>query len=105
MQHCSIEIENDYRLVPYFGAEEELAGYDVSILKDKKFDPSVMEEDLYIEEINKQVVGIDIVRDSITIDYIDKGKEEVYKIDQSIIFRFANKKNLYITNVNFYPYV
>lgn len=28
-EDCSIEIENDYRNVSYFGVNEELAGYDV----------------------------------------------------------------------------
>ncbi|MSS78554.1 hypothetical protein HV819_05595 [Anaerococcus sp. AGMB00486] len=92
LQNCFIEIENDYRLVPYFGTEEELAGYDAKILKDNKFDYSVMEEDLYTKEINKQVVGINIIRDTIMIDYKDEDKNEVYKIDQAIIFDFGIMK-------------
>lgn len=91
-KNCSIEIENDYRLVPYFGTEEELAGYDAKILKNNKFAPSVMKEDLYIKEINMQVKGIKIVRDTITIDYNSEDKNEVYNIDQAIIFDFGIMK-------------
>lgn len=92
VENYSIEIENDYRLVPYFGTEEELAGYDAKILKNNKFDSSVMEKDLYIKEINMQVLGIKIVRDTITIDYNNKDKNEVYNIDQAIIFDFGIMK-------------
>ena len=92
IENCSIEIENDYRLVPYFGTEEELAGYDAKILINNKFDPSVMKEDLYIKEINMQVIGIKIVRDTITIDYNNEDKNEVYNLDQAIIFEFGTMK-------------
>lgn len=92
LQNFLIEIENDYRLVPYFGTEEELAGYEVNILKDKRFNSSVMEKDLYIKEINKQVVGINIIRDTIMIDYKAGCKNDVYKIDQALIFDFGIMK-------------
>lgn len=92
IENYSMEIENDYRLVSYFGIEEELAGYDAKILKNNKFTPTVMKEDLYIKEINMQVIGIKIVRDTITIDYNNEDKNEVYNIDQAIIFDFGIMK-------------
>lgn len=47
-----------------------------------------MEQELYIEEINKQFVGINIVRYTI-INYNSEDKNEVYNIDQAIIFDFV----------------
>lgn len=47
-----------------------------------------MEQELYIEEINKQFVGINIVRYTI-INYNNEDKNEVYNIDQAIISDFV----------------
>ena len=50
-----------------------------------------MEQELYIKEINKQFVGINIVRYTI-IDYNNEDKNEGYNIDQAIIFDFVMMK-------------
>lgn len=50
-----------------------------------------MEQELYIEEINKQFVGINIVRYTI-INYNNEDKNEVYNIDQAIISNFVTMK-------------
>jgi hypothetical protein len=50
-----------------------------------------MEQELHIEEINKQFVGINIVRYTI-INYNNEDKNEVYNIDQAIISDFVMMK-------------
>lgn len=59
-----------------------------------------MEQELYIKEINKQVIGIKIVRDTIMIDY----NNEFYNIDSVIVFVFGMMKFV-ISQTSFYTYV
>lgn len=61
-----------------------------------------MEQELYIEEINKRFVGINIVRYTI-IDYNNEVKNEVNNIDQAIIFNFVMMKFIISQNSIFTP--
>lgn len=61
-----------------------------------------MEQELYIEEINKQFVGINIVRYTI-IDYNNEDKNKVNNIDQAIIFDFVMMKFIISQNSIFTP--
>lgn len=92
LENYALEIENNYREVLYFGTKEELAGYNIVSLKGKKFTPSVMYEDLCKKYINKKIIRVNLVRDSIEINYININKKEVYEIDQAIIFDFGEMK-------------
>ena len=75
-EDCSVEIENDYRNVSYFGVNEELAGYDVICLKNENFESSVMSDNLYVKKFNKKITGISIIRDTVMIDYSSNIKRE-----------------------------
>lgn len=72
--------------MPYFETKEELKVYYDKIVKDNNFNSSVMAENLCIKEINKKVVGINMILDTIMIDYKAEYKNDVYKIDQALIF-------------------
>ena len=91
-EDCSVEIENDYRNVSYFGVNEELAGYDVICLKNGNFESSVMSDNLYVKNFNKKITGISIIRDTVMIDYSNNIKREKYLIDQAVIFKFDDMK-------------
>ncbi len=84
-----IQIENDYRVIPYFNSKEELAGFDVRQLKTvEAFDSSVLEMTLRKEIIGKEIKNIEIVRDKVSVCYSDPSRNQLYMIDQAILFEF-----------------
>jgi|GEM_PF-2780631 len=82
-------IDNDYRVVSRFGDEEEIAGFSVSSLDKKEdFIPSVLQNQLLTEKTNELILSVCVVRDKITVKFIDNRPDEIHIIDQAIIFIF-----------------
>ncbi|MDO4680137.1 MAG: hypothetical protein Q4A55_02565 [Aerococcus sp.] len=92
LDELAVAIENDYRNVFYFGSREELAGYDIVRLTNRDFDPSVMKSDLYVKAINQKISSIQVIRDTIILNYFREKPREKYVIDQGLIFTLDNMK-------------
>jgi hypothetical protein len=98
-----VEISNDYRLVPYFDDNEEIASFDIRALPAKEeFIPSVLEKELISETIDEVLGVVKIVRDTITLNFTN-GKEDKYVIDQAIIFEMQTKEWLVSQEFIFTP--
>lgn len=88
--HHTVEINNDYRLVPFLGDTEELVGFKINQLKDiSDFEPSVPKDALRTKKINESVENIILIRDTISINY-SNGTNEHHLIDQAIIFKLES---------------
>lgn len=90
LEDVSVEIENDYREVSYFDSTEELAGYDVRELVESSYRPLVMRDRLYTEALNQRIKSIKIVRDTISVNYLNARENECHEIDQAIIFELES---------------
>lgn len=89
-----INISNDYKMVRYFRNQEELVGFSVSnVIDPHHFKSIVASSALLAYPIHKTITNIQIVRDTLTLNFED-GYLETHHIDQAIIFHLGSLKLL-----------
>lgn len=87
-------LENDYRLVPYLGTQEELAGFAIHLATSKNdFINNLSPLSLVTEPIDEEILSIQIIRDHITVNFHD-GHKELYSIDHAILLKLTHRELL-----------
>ncbi len=93
----AIEISNFQKTTPFFGSEEEVAGFNCKeVEKNSVFKP-YCEEPFESFEVNETIADIEIVNDSICIN---NGEFEI-SFDQAIIIRTETKTIMFSRDIWF----